>query len=210
MKSRFTEAAKVLATSADRIWSGVWWWQLLLNLELRRLDRILSLQGETAFATLKATERVRYLTLAVTYLRPVTPALRQALQQAKQHGVGLQDLRILNLNRDLVASSESPAMVRRALWMPVMAYVAAFLAVAGQLMLTVQVVALRGPMVAKCVAIVCIAAVQMFLWRGWSLYTTRAWQVVVRCGPRIDALRIECASASIRDFPPARQPHSKT
>lgn len=210
MKSRFTETAKVLEASADRIWSGVWWWQLLLNFELRRLDRILSLHGETEFATLKATEQVRYLTLAVTYLRPVTPALRQALQQAKQHGVSLQDLRILNLNRDLVANCEGPAMVRRAMWMPIMAYLAAFFAVAGQLMLTVQVVALKGPMWAKFVAIVCIAAVQIFLWRGWSLYTTRAWEVVVRCGPRIDALRIELNSASIRNFPPARHSQTKT
>ena len=87
---------------------------------------------------------------------------------------------------------------------------AAFLAVAGQLMLTVQVVALKGPMWAIFVAIVCIAAVQIFLWRGWSLYTTRAWEVVVRCGPRIDAFRIELNSASIRNFPPVRHSQTKT
>ncbi len=208
MNLRGVGSGKSLARFAEAVdfaWSGAWWWQGLLFFELRSLDRVLESEGEDSFVTLQGTEKVRDMALAVTYLRPVGPALRQALEQAAERGVSLQDLRILNLNLDIVARSDQPAFVRNAFWMPVLAWMAASLTVLGQILLTVQVVAARGSWPAKTLAMVCIAAVMILIWQGFSLYTTRAWSVVKRCGPRIDALRLVCATASVREFPASRQ-----
>ncbi len=194
-----------IADALDYAWSGAWWWAAILRVELRRLDQLLEIEGEDAFVTLQATEKVRDLALAVTYLRPVSAPLRQALEQAQKRGVNLHDLRILNLNLDIVARSDRPAFVRSPFWMPILGWMAATLTVLGQILLTAQVVVVRGSLPAKSLAMLCVAAVMIFIWQGWSLYTTRAWSVVKRCGPRIDALRLVCATASVREFPSARR-----
>jgi hypothetical protein len=187
----------------DQFWSGVWWWYLLRVIAIARVRLAKHRHGDESFQARRATEWWRSMQLAVSYWRPVKPPIRKALKQARLNGVAHLDLCVMNLNLDLVRKA-GKLEVRSKLWMALLAFVTASVAMAAQLLSTLQTLVMPVPVWVKISIIVIMSVFYMLLWRGWALYTTRAWATVRRCAPQIRALRLACDAGDVVGLPDRR------
>jgi len=155
--------------------------------------------GAGSFQTRRATRWMRAMKLAVWYWRPVAEPVRDALHEARLNGVAVDDVRILNLNLDVVRKA-GLLHVRRSLWMPMLAWSASTVMLVAQLYSTCEALAMPVRAGQKIAIIVIMTLVYILCWRGLSLYTTRAWATVRRCGPQIQKLQLVCESAPIAEL----------
>jgi hypothetical protein len=185
----------------DHFWSGAWWWQLLRFVSAQHVRVVMRLHGDGSFQVRRATRWWYAMQLASSYWRPVNPPLRKAMREARRRGVSETDLRVLNLNLDLVRKA-GRLEVRNARWMPPLAIVASTVMMLAEIESTLQIVILPVGAGIKIAIIVIMTLTYMFLWRGLDLYSARAWETVQRCGPHIRALQLACDSG---DVVPIRQ-----
>lgn len=139
----------------------------------RELARELDVHGETSAEAERLTRHFKLVDFATRYWRTAPPALMSAINQAKQQGANEEDLRILNLNLELSAQRDGLAI--HTPWMVWPITVAMITVVfVGFLMFVAMAATAPAPSSLKIAVILGVLIVFATLYRGWSLFASRA------------------------------------
>lgn len=171
----------------DAFYAGVFWWQWKQWRAQEDLERTLELHGELSFEARRATERVREMDFAVRFWRSAPPAVRRVAQRAIEDGLPLEDVRLLVVNRDLLVKGSS-VQLRRSWILQVASTVAATIVWLHWLLMMGLTFLQNAPWPLKVTVALCVTAVYAFLYRGWSMYLSRATQTVLRCGSQVETI----------------------
>ena len=174
--------------------AGVWWTKGRRWLQWRKLGAALEETGQSSMAARAALERYRRLDFGVQFWRYSGPLVTRVLEAARKKGVPLMDLRLLALNRAIQQVGDD-IEVRREWWLPMLCW-SAVLSVVLSCTLLCSLVALSPAHWAdKALGIVGIVALYLFLWPGFSLFSTRAYDAVQREGANVERAAREALTA---------------
>lgn len=176
-----------IGKTLDAFFAGVFWWRWKQWRAQNALEKSLKQHGDLSFETRQATERVREMDFAVRFWRSAPPAVRRVAQMAVKDGLPIEDVRLLVLNRDLLVQGQQ-VRLRRSLLLRATSVAAAGIVWFHWFLMMVLTFTQPAPWVLKVAAALCVTAVYAFLYRGWSLYLSRACQTVERCGSQMETI----------------------
>jgi hypothetical protein len=203
---RAREIGSNLGHGLDRIYAGTWLWRRRQANAQRALDRALEEEDERSPRVRHAAETEKSAYFAARFWRDGEAPVRRVVGVAEDAGVPLAALRLLILNRDIRLSPEG-VTVRRSRGIALLAYGSAALIGTHWFLMLVLCLSGDAPLGVRIAATCVVTAVYAVLYRGWSLYLTRACDAVRTHGERIEAI-IACTaadqSAAVLPFPSQR------
>jgi hypothetical protein len=116
------------------------------------------------------------------------------LEAARKKGVPLMDLRLLALNRAIQQVGDD-IEVRREWWLPMLCWSAVLSVVLSCALLCSLVALSPAPWADKALGIVGVVVLYLFLWPGFSLFSTRAHDAVERKGAKVERVAREARTA---------------
>ena len=164
---------KNLGEVVDSFFAG----SLLYRIERRRAERelapTLDAHGDTSIEAQRLTDHFKAVGFATRYWRTASPELMAVIESAKKQGPSEADLRILNLNLELSTQGDhltihTPWMV----WPITVAMIAVVLT--GFLMFIAMAATAPAASSLKIAVILGVLIVFATLYRGWSLFASRA------------------------------------
>ena len=176
-----------LSENLDAFFAGNFWWRWKQRRAELALERSLAQYGEKSFAARRATEDIRELDFAVRFWRSAPLAVRRVALQAVDEGMPLEDVRMLVLNLDLYVNGDR-VHLRRSRLLHIISVFSALLFWFHWFLMIVLTFGKVGPWLLKFAVALTVTAVYSFLYRGWSLYLSRACRTVRRRGGDIDKL----------------------
>lgn len=187
-------AVSRLGVIVDHFFAG----GLLYRLELWRteltLAAALEVHGDTSLEAERLAARFGSIDFATRYWRTAPSALMSAIKQAKQQGANEEDLRILNLNLEL--SAQRGGLALHTPWMVWPITVAMITVVlVGFLMFIAMAATAPAPSSLKIAVILGVLIVFATLYRGWSLFASRAISAGTRLRKHL-AERMKIASVT--------------
>jgi hypothetical protein len=190
MKSPIAAARHVwqqIGAQLDAFYAGVWWSRWRQQRAEEALDQALTEDGEHSLRTRRAAAAVEAQDFAVRFWRAGNAELRDFVRRAEDAGVPSSALRLMVLNRDL-RPTPTGLEFRRSRLIEFVAIGSAML-IWGHWSLMMALCALTsGPWIIRLFAAVMVTAVYATLYRGWSLYLSRAGHAVHQHGARVDSL----------------------
>jgi hypothetical protein len=173
--------------ASDHFFSGRWWWRWRQRRAEDRLDAVLKQFGEVSFEARRATNEVCEMDFAVQFWRAAPPAVRRHVLLAINHGVSIEDLRIMIVNRDLRVVNDE-LKVRRSLLLGGLALASACVAALHWSLMMALIDGLNASWSVKLLTAGVVSAIYAILFRGWSLYLGRAWFAVQRSRRQMKSL----------------------
>jgi hypothetical protein len=173
--------------ASDHFFSGRWWWRWRQRRAEDRLDAVLKQFGEVSFEARRATNEVCEMDFAVQFWRAAPPAVRRHVLLAIHHGVSIEDLRIMIVNRDLRVVNDE-LKVRRSLLLGGLALASACVAALHWSLMMALIDGLNASWSVKLLTAGVVSAIYAILFRGWSLYLGRAWFAVRRSAQHLEFL----------------------
>lgn len=173
--------------ASDHFFSGRWWWRWRQRHAEDRLDAVLEQFGEDSFEARRATNEVCEMDFAVQFWRAAPPAVRRHVLLAISHGVSIEDLRIMIVNRDL-RMVDGQLKVRRSFLLGGLALASACVAVLHWSLMMALIDGLDASWSVKLLTAGVVSAIYAILFRGWSLYLGRAFAAVRRSGYSLESL----------------------
>ena len=162
-----------LGVMVDHFFAGGIMYRIALWQTERDLARALDAHGDTSAEAEQLTRHFKSVDFATRYWRTASPALMSAIEQAKQQGANEEDLRILNLNLEL--SAQRGGLAIHTPWMVWPITVAMITVVfVGFLMFVAMAATAPAPSSLKIAVILGVLIVFATLYRGWSLFASRA------------------------------------
>jgi hypothetical protein len=143
------------------------------------------------------TERVRRMQFAVEYWGSAPGPVMRVAREAAARGVPLDDIRLMNLNRDLRLRGNRPEIRKSRLFQWTMRILSAafdLMLATHFLLMCVLTVLVHGPIGLKVVVLCAVTLIYSVLYRGWALYTSRAHGALSRSGDLVAAVSEEVPS----------------
>lgn len=198
--------AKRIGTDLDVFFSLVWWWRFRRQIAERKLTAILEDHGDESMWARRMTERYRDLEFAVDYWRPAPRPVQQVIQHAAASGVPVDALRLVALSRDLRAKGAN-VVLRRSRLVAVLSWLMAAIALFDWAELCTIALLQHGHVALKCTVIVVVTAINVVMWRGWSLWCGRPESVVRRWGEVLERSCNSIKRDNVAQFPSGRLPN---
>lgn len=194
--SKLKRTSKRCLDRIDDLFAGRWLWQTRRWYQERRLEVELLSHGDRSMEARVATEQVRRMQFAVEYWHAAPGPVMQVACEATARGVPREDIKLMVLNRDLrmqgnhveVRSSAFVQAVCRILSVAFNALIATHF-----VLICALIVIEHGPLWLKALVLCAITTIYSALYRGWTLYTSRALGALSRSGDAVASISKECA-----------------
>ena len=183
--TRVRSLANSIVTGLDVFFSGVWWWRWRRWLAEKRLSKVLEHHGEQSMEARRATEQFRELEFAAAFWRPAPRPVQQVIQNAAASGMPIEALRLVALSRDLKTKGHM-IVLRRSRLLSVLSVMMAAIVLLEWAQLCAVTLLQHGHVALKCVVIVAVTALNLVMWRGWSVWCGRPERVVKRWGSLLE------------------------
>lgn len=184
-----TDLVQRLARALDYLFSGGPTIHVSIYLAERALSRMLEEHGEESEEAAVATEKLMQADFARSYLKAAPSDVRKAIRDAHRAGASEEDLRILSLNRELVVK-DGLLQVQSHWIMLLLSATMTVVVLVGYVMLCTMVAIAPAPVGAKAGVIATLLAIFSFLYRGWSLFSSRAIQSGRRLRTHLETHRL--------------------
>ena len=176
-----------IGAQLDAFYAGVWWSRWRQERAEEALDQALTEDGEHSLRTRSAATAVEAQDFAVRFWRAGNAELRDFVRRAEDAGVPSSALRLMVLNRDL-RPTPTGLEFRRSRLIEFVAIGSAML-IWGHWSLMMALCAFAsGAWPVRLLAAVVVTVVYAVIYRGWSLYLSRACQAVHQHGARVESL----------------------
>lgn len=172
--------------AAMRFWSGAWLRRRAHRRAEGDLDRALDAHGADSFQYRKAYRNAEAKRFVAEFGAVEDEVVRRVVEIALARGAGLDDLRVLVLNKSLFATPDGCVHVRLAWWERWLASSPSIFACGTWMILALHTLRQHGPAWLKAAVIAVSSAVVAFLWCGWYLYYRGPWVAANRCRSFID------------------------
>lgn len=184
---RWTSFSRSVGETIDQFFALRWWWRWQQRRSEAHLEFVLEQYSERSFEARRATRGVQELDFAVRYWRTATPEVQRVVERAADAGVPVEDLRLLVLNRDLIAE-DGHVSVRHSRLVNLMTMVAGPLICGHWLLMVALIILQNADWAKKLIVTLAVTGVYAALYRGWSLYMGRPQAAAYRSEAQLNEI----------------------